>query len=38
MSAEVLNRLFAVIQSRRGGDSKTSYTAKLFEKDWKSVV
>ncbi len=32
MTAEVLNRLFATIQSRRGGDPATSYTAKLFAK------
>ncbi len=38
MSAEVLNRLFAVIQSRRGGDSKTSYTAKLFEKGTNRIA
>ena len=27
---EVLARLFAVIESRKGGDAATSYTAKLF--------
>ena len=27
---EVLDRLYAVIASRRGGDPETSYTAKLF--------
>lgn len=32
MTAEVLNRLFATIQSRKGGDPATSYTAKLFAK------
>ena len=30
--AEVLNRLFAVIESRNGADPETSYTAKLFAK------
>lgn len=29
---EVLNRLFAAIKSRKGGDPKKSYTAKLFKK------
>ena len=29
-SAEILNRLFDVIESRRGGDPKSSYTAKLL--------
>lgn len=28
---QTLARLFAVIQSRKGGDEKSSYTAKLFE-------
>lgn len=32
MTAEVLNRLFAVVQSRKDGDPETSYTAKLFER------
>lgn len=32
MTAEVLNRLFTTIQSRKGGDPATSYTAKLFAK------
>ena len=32
MRAEVLNRLFATIQNRKGGDPATSYTAKLFAK------
>ena len=30
--ADVLERLFAVIESRRGADPKSSYTAKLFAK------
>ena len=29
-SADVLARLFAVIESRRGGDADSSYTAKLL--------
>jgi phosphoribosyl-ATP pyrophosphohydrolase len=29
-SSSVLDRLYAVIASRRGGDTKTSYTAKLL--------
>ena len=29
-SAEILNRLFDVIESRRGGDPDSSYTAKLL--------
>ncbi|HET8726271.1 MAG TPA: phosphoribosyl-ATP diphosphatase [Alphaproteobacteria bacterium] len=28
--SEVLDRLYALIASRRGGDPETSYTAKLF--------
>lgn len=28
----VIERLFEVIESRRGGDPKTSYVAKLFDK------
>ncbi len=31
-SAAVLDDLFAVIESRKGGDPTTSYTAKLFTK------
>ncbi len=30
MSDDVLNRLFAVIESRKGADAATSYTAKLL--------
>jgi phosphoribosyl-ATP pyrophosphohydrolase len=30
-SAEVLERLFAVVKSRKGGDVSLSYTAKLFD-------
>ncbi len=29
-SSEILDRLFAVIESRRGADPKSSYTAKLL--------
>lgn len=32
MSAEVLDRLFEVIESRKGADADSSYTAKLFAK------
>lgn len=30
VSSDVLERLFAVIESRKGSDASTSYTAKLF--------
>jgi len=30
-SSEVLERLFAVIESRKGADASSSYTAKLFD-------
>lgn len=32
MTAEVIERLFHTIESRRGGNPQTSYTAKLFSK------
>ena len=32
MSAEVLDRLFEVIEARKGADADSSYTAKLFAK------
>lgn len=32
INGDVLLRLFAVIESRRGGDPKTSRTAKLFKR------
>ncbi|MBO4521300.1 MAG: phosphoribosyl-ATP diphosphatase [Alphaproteobacteria bacterium] len=32
MTAEVLERLFLTIESRRGANPQTSYTAKLFSK------
>ncbi len=36
-SADVLNRLYDVIASRKGGDPKESYTAKLFSKGPKKI-
>ncbi|MEQ8667250.1 MAG: phosphoribosyl-ATP diphosphatase [Rhodospirillales bacterium] len=30
--AAIINELFAVIESRKGGDPETSYTAKLFDR------
>lgn len=30
ISAEVLDRLYATVQARKGADPETSYTAKLF--------
>ena len=35
---EVLARLFAVIESRKGGDAATSYTAKLFADGREAIV
>ncbi len=32
IDGSILDRLFAVIASRRGGDPELSYTAKLFDK------
>ena len=29
-TAEVIDALYAVVESRRGGDASESYTAKLF--------
>ena len=34
----IIERLFAVIESRRGGDPKTSYVAKLFGKGRKKIA
>ena len=34
----VIDRLFAVIESRRGGDPKTSYVAKLFSKGRRKIA
>ena len=36
--AEVLERLFAVIESRKGADPDSSYTAKLFAKGLKKIT
>ncbi len=38
MTAEVLNRLFAVVQSRKTADPQTSYTAKLFSKGTERIA
>ena len=35
---EVLDRLFAVIESRRGGDPAVSNTAKLFQKGTRKIA
>lgn len=35
---EVIERLYALIQSRRGGDPTTSYTAKLFAKGRRKIA
>ena len=35
---EVLARLFAVIESRKGGDPATSYTAKLFAEGRQAIA
>ena len=35
---EVLARLFAVIESRKGGDAATSYTAKLFAEGREAIA
>ncbi len=37
-NSAVIDRLFAVIESRRGGDPKTSYVAKLFAKGRKRIA
>ncbi len=36
--AEVLERLFAVIEERKGADPESSYTAKLFGKGLKKIT
>ncbi|WP_207485402.1 phosphoribosyl-ATP diphosphatase [Arenibaculum pallidiluteum] len=36
--AEVLERLFATVASRRGADPETSYTAKLFHKGTPKIA
>ena len=38
MTAEVLERLFLTIESRRGADPQTSYTAKLFSKGTQRIA
>lgn len=38
MTDHVLDRLFQVIQSRKGGDADSSYTAKLFAKGRKKIA
>ena len=37
-SAEILNRLFDVIESRRGGDPDSSYTAKLLARGTEKIA
>ncbi len=37
-SAEILDRLFQVIESRRGGDPAVSHTAKLFSKGTRKIA
>lgn len=38
MTDHVLDQLFQVIQSRKGGDADSSYTAKLFAKGRKKIA
>jgi len=35
---EILSRLFALIESRKGGDPKTSYTAQLLTEGVKKIA
>jgi len=37
-TAQVLDRLFAVIESRRGGDADASYTARLFDEGTEKIA
>jgi phosphoribosyl-ATP pyrophosphohydrolase len=37
-TALVLDRLFAVIESRRGGDADASYTARLFDEGSEKIA
>ena len=37
-TALILDRLFAVIESRRGGDADTSYTARLFDEGTQKIA
>ncbi|MHC8508014.1 MAG: phosphoribosyl-ATP diphosphatase [Rhodospirillales bacterium] len=36
--AEILTRLYTTIESRRGGDAETSYTASLFAAGLKDIA
>lgn len=38
IDARVLERLFAVIESRRGADAASSYTAKLFDRGREAIT
>ena len=38
MTQHAIDTLFAVIQSRKGADPQTSYTAKLFAKGTKKIA
>jgi len=38
LGPEILDRLFDVIESRRGGDPASSYTAKLFAKGTDKIA
>lgn len=38
VDAQVIERLYALIQSRRGGDPAVSYTAKLFAKGRRKIA
>jgi len=37
-TAQVLDRLFEVIESRRGGDAGASYTARLFDEGTEHIA
>lgn len=37
-STTIIDNLYALIQSRRGGDPETSYTAKLFARGMKKIA
>jgi len=38
LTAEVIDVLYAVVESRRGGDESESYTAKLFSRGTKKIA
>ncbi len=38
MNAEILERLYATIESRKGADPQTSWTAKLFSQGRNAIV